>query len=68
MKIILKKEIGGSILFSCSVSKCEVKSGRLFLKGFFFDFDSYDWDGKEAVFYLKKTKETLKNLQKILKR
>lgn len=68
MKIMLKKDIEGDILFSCQVSKCEVKEGKLFLNGFYFAFDCYDYDFKDAIFYIKDTKENRENLKNILRK
>lgn len=68
MKITLKKDIKGDILFSCRVSRCEVKEGKLFLKGFYFAIDSLDYDFKDVIFYLKDTKENNENLKNILRK
>lgn len=68
MKITLKKDLQGDALFSCRVSKCEVKEGKLFLKGLYFDYSFYIYDGKEAIFHINDTKENNENLKNILRK
>ena len=66
MKITLKKDVPGDSLYCCNVSKCEVKEGKLLLKGILLDFDSFDYDFSEAIFYIKNLSDVEK-LQKITK-